>query len=958
MTNVQSYQKYLSSDYPGYQSFLETIIIPIFGQKFEANAGLLQKASNPKLVDRFENIIRTSTDESLKEEAFNSGLQSMIKLGSIELDNTESPLFVYDITIGENKELSKNRKGIQTLIRRMLSKNSGAFMIFHYADKQWEWRFSYCFKGMSDEDSTSAKRFTYLLGPNQACKTAAQRFDKLRKQEGRINLTDIEEAFSVEQLSKDFFKRYKAQYGKFVGYVIGKAYDEKRDQWVDAEGILPNPLFEAFGRDEKKARDYVKKLLGRIVFLHFLQKKGWMGADEEWKHGDSNFMQNLFLKSSPTQQANYLDEVLEPLFADALNTKERESLFFDTKVEGVGNVRIPFLGGGLFERDELDKPDSVFPAKYFDDLFEFFTEYNFTIDENDPSDAEVGIDPEMLGMIFENLLEDNKDKGAFYTPKEIVQYMCRESLIAYLQTDVEDETTKQSFRDFVTEHEVSLLKPADVFKVDKKLREVKICDPAIGSGAFPMGLLRELFACRMAIEGEEEGQTAAEIKKDIIQNSIYGVDIEKGAVDIARLRFWLSLILDEDTPNALPNMDFKIMQGNSLLEQYEGYDLSTILSTKKKKEGAVQMTMFENDVDILRNQLVAIRQEYYKTDDDTQKKDLRESMRQKVQQQIDAQSINVNMGDLDIASNNQFFLWHTWFSEVFDNGGFDIVIGNPPYLRVQGIRDVSPEMVDLYAISYKSATGSFDLYACFAELALNLIKEQGVANYIMPLKWSNASFGKGLRKIISEKKAAAKIINFGAYQVFNASTYTALQWFKPGQKDLLYAELDRDLSTNTELGTYLNSLEDKNMATISNDKLGKDTWSLSVGVVNRLIANIEKQPRRVADLFEKIFQGLATGKDDVYFIKDCIKEGNNIQGYSKMLDEKVMLESELCHPLLKGEDVHRYVGVLTSRYVVLPYDEYSNLLSEDVLSKSYPKCYDYFKRCETKLRAREKGRFI
>ena len=231
-------------------------------------------------------------------------------------------------------------------------------------------------------------------------------------------------------------------------------------------------------------------------------------------------------------------------------------------------IKIPYLNGGLFELEATDIPKSVFPADYFADLFDFFNQYNFTIDENDPNDAEVGIDPEMLGRIFENLLEDNKDKGAFYTPKEIVQYMCRESLIAYLQTDAEEES-KVSMRKFVTTHEVAELRSAEVFKVDKKLREVKICDPAIGSGAFPMGLLKELFDCRMAIEGSDEGKTPSEIKKDIIQNSIYGVDIEKGAVDIARLRFWLSLIIDEQTPHALPNMDFKIMQGNSLLEQYK-----------------------------------------------------------------------------------------------------------------------------------------------------------------------------------------------------------------------------------------------------------------------------------------------------------------------------------------------------------------------------------------------------
>ncbi|HRM91752.1 MAG TPA: hypothetical protein PLK68_14985, partial [Thomasclavelia ramosa] len=205
-------------------------------------------------------------------------------------------------------------------------------------------------------------------------------------------------------------------------------------------------------------------------------------------------------------------------------------------------------------------------------LLEFFASYNFTIDENDPDDAEIGVDPEMLGRIFENLLEDNKDKGAFYTPKEIVQYMCRQSLIAYLQTDISDEDTKESINSFVKTYDVKSLGGENsklAIMLDQKLKEVKICDPAIGSGAFPMGLLKELFLCRGAIEKFDD---AASIKRHIMQQNIYGVDIEKGAVDIARLRFWLSLVVDEYSPQSLPNLDYKIMQGNSLLEQYNGVD--------------------------------------------------------------------------------------------------------------------------------------------------------------------------------------------------------------------------------------------------------------------------------------------------------------------------------------------------------------------------------------------------
>ena len=404
-------------------------------------------------------------------------------------------------------------------------------------------------------------------------------------------------------------------------------------------------------------------MLGRIVFLHFLQKKGWLGVpyNEEWGSGDRNFMLNLFKKATEKQKENFLDEVLEGLFAEGLDCNRADkSDLYDTKVEGLRNCRIPYLNGGLFERDYLDELAVRFPAEYFDSLLTMLSQYNFTIDENDPNDAEVGVDPEMLGRIFENLLEDNKDKGAFYTPKEIVQYMCRESLIAYLQTD-QNEEDKETIRKFVTMHDAELL--GDLKSdIEQKLLDVKICDPAIGSGAFPMGLLRELFFCRSAIEPNII-ENAANIKRYIIQNNIYGVDIERGAVDIARLRFWLALIVDEKTPEALPNLDFKIMQGNSLLEQYNGVDLSTMT---EKKDGANQsITIFENILDVYRKNLRDKLAEYYSCPEHTKKVQLRKDIADIVKQELTEQGIHIDFKDMDLSANSQFFLWHTWFYDIF-----------------------------------------------------------------------------------------------------------------------------------------------------------------------------------------------------------------------------------------------------------------------------------------------------
>lgn len=518
---------------------------------------------------------------------------------------------------------------------------------------------------------------------------------------------------------------------------------------------------QAFGNDEKKIRDYIKKMMGRITFLHFLQRKGWMC-------GDLNYMQNLFQRSS--HQDDYLDAVLEPLFFGILNTKpeQREALFekysWDKSLLAEWSD-IPYLNGGLFEREENDEPESKFPAEYFERLFNFFSEYNFTIDENDPNDAEVGVDPEMLGKIFENLLEDNKDKGAFYTPKEIVRYMCQESLIAYLETNT--SIAKEKIRNFVLSPEEGIADISEKWRCSliKALENVKICDPAIGSGAFPMGLLNELLKCREALvetsplwrlnESEKPKYNRAEIKKSIIQNNIYGVDIEKGAVDIARLRFWLSIVVDEEKASPLPNLDYKIMQGNSLIESYKGLDLSKLTYAKKSGGHISQYSIFEDDTKQLQREVTQLLTQYYSCSDHDKKTDLRNKISNTIAKQLSVQNFDADilreLCTLDLAGNDQFFLWHTWFSDVFnregDKKGFDIVIGNPPYISYYSRQAINIENQTLESIkndiSYikdKKKKGRFHSIQFFLYKALNMINKNGICNFIIDFSFFEKPF--------------------------------------------------------------------------------------------------------------------------------------------------------------------------------------------------------------------------
>ena len=914
-------------------------------------------------------------------------------VGNIRLDDGRS-LAIFDFEVTDNVLISRNRRDLRNIAANYIDQDRfhGALAFYHSLNTD-DYRLTFIAKqtyfnesGELMKKETAPKRYTFLLGKNEPCTTAAIRLQDLadKKATGLVYLADVADAFSIERLNKDFFKDYKKQYNLFL---------------------------EKIG-NTKQHRDYVKKLLGRLVFLQFLQKKGWMGvpvSNTKWGGGDKKFLGNLVERHIDNDRL--LNDVFEPLFFGILNTKpeDREALFISKKwdIQLLEEFRgIPYLNGGLFEADDVDKQPIDFPYDNFKDLMEFFSQYNFTIDENDPDDSEVGIDPEMLGHIFENLLEDNKDKGAFYTPKEIVQYMCRQSVIQYLKTHEPSEQYAEAIEQLINDGVVSpILQNKNIaIRFTQLLKEVKVCDPAIGSGAFPMGILYVLYHAihHLHSHAEPHGNfDSTQTKRDIIQNNIFGVDIEQGAVDIARLRFWLALVVDATEPQPLPNLDYKITCGNSLLSRYpidapienvfveynKGKKENEKMTLAKYKELVSDYTNTSNHQtkELFRKTIEDIKSAF-KTELSKQFKERLAKLRGKIimlegptlfgertkAEKAELKKLKEKLNILDkeqedIQTNKLYvdaFEWRFEFPQLLDeNGnftGFDIVIGNPPYLRIQGIRDTNPAFAEELVKKYRSATGSFDLYATFAERGLQVIRQSGIVNYIMPDKWTNAAFGKGLREIISEQNAAHKIISFGAYQVFNASTYTALQWFMPNSEHLEYYQLNRNLETNQELDIYLRSIKYDDASIVDANKLDKKSWVLTVGATSTVLQKLESHPRRIADIFDKIFQGLATSKDDVYFLYNCIENNKNIIGYSKQLERNIEIEKGLVKPLLKGEDVHRYDNIQTDRFVIFPYkidNEKAVLYTENELSVLFPNGYAYLKECEDILRSREKGRF-
>ena len=847
-------------------------------------------------------------------------------LGTITLSD-EQTISVYEVELSDSVDIERNRRGIRDMLLTSWRNNgnAGAFM-FCYRKNESVLRFSYVSEswnfaddGTYQKESTDTKRFTYLLGEGHRSRTAIQQFEALKK--SSLMLRDLTRAFSVDAVSDMFFKGYKQQYEDIIFYVTGKRMVKVANKWEERQEGTPNAFimeqFARFQNPEKAVRDYVKKLMGRLVFLQFLQKKGWLGVpvNGEWGSGDVEFIQTLFVQCK--DKDHFVDNVLEPLFND-LNT-EREGDNSQLSIFKY-QFKVPYLNGGLFEREDTDETHFPLPAENMQKMLDFIASCNFTIDENDPDDAEVGVDPEMLGRIFENLLEDNKDKGAFYTPKEIVTYMCRESLIAYLQTDVEDEATKEALRQFVTTHEAAVLGSNEKLRqqVDEALKDVKICDPAIGSGAFPMGLLKELFLCRTALEGIEQSK-AAEIKKHIIQQNIYGVDIERGAVDIARLRFWLSLIVDEETPKALPNLDFKIMQGNSLLEQYKGADLSTM--TERKKDG--ELSLFDDMIDVLRLDLRKMLAQYYECTDHKEKKALREKISSIVKQQLKEQGVNVDFGDLDLSGNDQFMLWHTWFYDVFSQGGFDIVIGNPPYVNVQLMSDSEKQ---LYRKTYSTFFKRCDMFCLFLELGLlKLASSKGIVTLIIPsVVHSNMSYQK-IRDIILNRQWLQEVHYTGG-DVFNAPTVdtTILICNKGGNGHIAL--------TNAVDFAHPQSHQ------VASDYFGKYNNVISIG------------DDQGSDIFDKLFNPKFDIVDQHYNVFQGIVTGNNpafIFETEQEAKEK-NVDVSLLHPLCHGRDIEKYKVRSRERRILY--------IDNSVNIDDYPKTKEWLLNFKEQLDKRNEGK--
>lgn len=951
--------------------------------------------------------IKTSKDE----------VNKISQLGNIKITNAN--LGVFEVEVADKIDISRNRVALRNISAKYIDQDiiNGAFVFFYNPDQDI-YRFTFIAKSSSFQEDgslqklqTHPKRYTYVFGPEETGTTAAKRFLVLLDIE-LISLIDLIEAFSVEKLNKEFFKKYREQYDKFYSYLL-----ENYSSIVNKDD----------GEKKKICSNYVKLLLGRIVFLFFLQKKGWLGCPpdrKDWKMGEKEFVQNLFKNYKLKNKFN--SECLSELFYNTLNNDSRSNNIFK-----ITNTRIPYLNGGLFE-DRIEELHSVdFPSDYFEELINFFSQYNFTINESDPEEHEVGIDPEMLGHIFENLLEENRSKGTFYTPKEIVHFMCQESLIEYLSTHLtesldteEANKIKVSVTSFIREGISPFIVKSDnpirryAQKIDSLLDQIKICDPAIGSGAFPMGLLLEIYKAKMNLNLTLD---PAEVKKNIIQNSIYGVDIEKGAVDIARLRFWLSLVVDEEDPRPLPNLDFKIMQGNSLLESFLGVDLRFSFSKLKMETYSevdlfgrllnpqisfteflqtqqtaaafnfteLEEKFFDNsnlgEKNLIRNKVYEFEKKFIIEQLEEKISELNRKLNKTISEFEQFKKLNksllkeepsnngeakkkntalrkLKLYEKDIASLNEeiikledgigqieemsidekpYFLWHLYFMDIFQNGGFDIVIGNPPYIQLQ---KMGADSKTLEEEGYKTFSRTGDIYCLFYELGSNILKPNGILTYITSNTWMRTKFGELLRSFFIDNINPIKLINFEDTQIFQTVTVETNIIILKKQNysnNLQAAALRSDYILGTPLAPYFQN----NSVDINN--LSSESWVILPAKDYEIKNTIAKIGTQLKDWDVEFYRGFLTGYNDAFFIT---KEQRDY--FFKKEPQSI----DIVKPLLRGRNIKKFSYTFDENWVLFTHNgvkEKNKIIVPRVnVKKDYPLIFNHLKQYEKNLKPR------
>ena len=514
----------------------------------------------------------------------------------------------------------------------------------------------------------------------------------------------LESAFDVEAVTRQFFTEYKRVFDAAMEKIggFGQSQEEKEDK-----------------------RLYVQTLFNRLMFVYFLSRKGWLTFRE-----DQDYLNALWKDYADQEdQESFFSDRLYYLFFFGLNNQQSQNLNFRGRFMETVYGSVPFLNGGLFEKTDLDKREGVVVP---DDAIEpiltdLFDRFNFTVMESTPFDIEVAVDPEMLGKVFEELVTGRHESGSYYTPRPVVAFMCREALKGYLAgegTGLSDE----AIANFVDTHDTSDISITGAQELADALKEVTVVDPACGSGAYLLGMMQELIELQTALFSDqllENAQSLYDLKLQIIQRNLYGVDIDPFATNIAMLRLWLALAIDfeGERPEPLPNLDFKIICGNSLL----GPD-----PDPENQEG-----LFKNKAHAVSKHLSLLKDDHLSATG-AQKEKLAEEIG-KVQDELKRVLVAMPAptGSVD---------WRVEYAEVFDqSGGFDIVVANPPYVRQEQIGPTKAILIKQFSSAAKAQS---DLYCYFYARGIQLLRAGGMHVFVCSNSWLDVGYGAKLQEYL------------------------------------------------------------------------------------------------------------------------------------------------------------------------------------------------------------------